>query len=135
VHVGLGQHVHRVGCARQRDPVELGVGAGGEVQVAAVELGGDLGELAQLAAGQFAVGHGDARHRRMALDVPAVLQAQRAEVVVAQLARQVALELVTELCGTGAYKLAVEFGVLVHRFSSLCSTAAAGSGPIEETMY
>ena len=49
--------------------------------------------------GQRAVRHGDARHRRVALDVPAVLQAQRAELVVAQLAGEVALQLVAELRG------------------------------------
>ena len=35
------------------------------------------------AAAQLAVGHGHAQHRRVALHVPAVLQAQRAELVVA----------------------------------------------------
>ena len=69
--------------ARQRDPVELQVLARGEVAVAAVELARDARQLAQLAAAQLAVGHGDAQHRRVALHVPAVLQAQRAELVVA----------------------------------------------------
>ena len=72
-------------------------------------------QLAQLAAGELAVGHGDAQHRRVALDVPAVLQAQRAEIVVRQLAGEVALELVAELRGPGTYKLTIEFGVLIHR--------------------
>jgi hypothetical protein len=47
----------------------------------------------------------------MALHVPAVLQAQRAELVVAELAGEVALELVAELRGALVDELAVEVGV------------------------
>jgi hypothetical protein len=44
VHVDLGQQVHHVGAARQRDPVELQVLARGEVAVAAaLELARDRG--------------------------------------------------------------------------------------------
>ena len=50
----------------------------------------------------------------MALHVPAVLQAQRAEVVVGQLAGEMALELVAELRGALVHELAVEFVVSVH---------------------
>ena len=60
-------------------PEDLGLGL--------VVFAGDLGQHAQLAAGQLAVGHRDAQHRRVALDVPAVLQAQRAELVVARACR------------------------------------------------
>jgi cobalamin biosynthesis protein CbiD len=72
---------------------------GGRAAFGDVVLAGDAGQLAQLAAAQLAVGHGHAQHRRMALHVPAVLQAQRAELVVPQFAAQVALELVAELGG------------------------------------
>ena len=50
----------------------------------------------------------------MALDVPAVLQAQRFEFVTAQGACLEAFQLVAELGGTLADELAVEIGVLVH---------------------
>jgi 6,7-dimethyl-8-ribityllumazine synthase len=50
----------------------------------------------------------------MALDVPAVLQPQRAEIVVSQLTSQIAGELVTELRSALVHELAVERGVLVH---------------------
>ena len=50
----------------------------------------------------------------MALDVPAVLQPQRAELVVAQLAGLLALELVAELRRALRTNWLVEFGVLVH---------------------
>ena len=83
--------------------------------VVAVVHPGDVGQGVQLLGAQRAVGHGHAQHRRMALHIPAVLQAQGAEVVIGQLAGQVALQLVTELRGTGVHELAVESGVGVHR--------------------
>ena len=133
MHVDAGQQVHHVGALVQRDPVELHVLARREVAVAAVEPAAFgqrramlpvaraapgwsyvFGQHAQLGAGEFAVGHGHAQHRRVALHVPAVLQAQRAEVVVGQLPAQVAFELVAVLRGALVDELAVELGVLVH---------------------
>ena len=114
VHVHRGQQLHHVGGARQRDPVELAVLAGREVRVAAVEFAGDARQHAQLRRGQLAVRDGDARHRRVALDVPAVLQPQRPEFVVAQGAGEVALQLVAELRRALSDELLVEFGVGVH---------------------
>ena len=108
VHVDIGQQVHHVGAARQRNPVELQVLARREVAVAAVVLARDACQRAQLPAAQLAVGHRDAQHRRMALDVPAVLQPQRPKLVVAQLARQVALQLVAKLRRALVHELAVE---------------------------
>ena len=46
----VGQHVHQVGHARQRDEVILHVLAGGEVAFAAAELVGDAAELLDLRA-------------------------------------------------------------------------------------
>jgi len=124
VHIDLGQQVHHVGRAGERYPVELQVLArrevaeaaalAGEAGVLVVELARDARQLSQLARRQLAVGHGDAQHRRVALHVPAVLQSQRAEVVVGQLAGQVALQLVAELRRASAHEAAVEIGVAVH---------------------
>jgi hypothetical protein len=50
----------------------------------------------------------------MALNVPAVLQAQRPELFIRQLAGQIAFELVAELRRAGVHELSVEIGVLVH---------------------
>ena len=84
------------------------------MRVATVEFAGDARQHAQLRRGQLAVRDGDARHRRMALDVPAVLQAQRPEFIVAQGAGEIALQLVAELRRALANELLVEFGVDVH---------------------
>ncbi len=115
VHVHVGQQVHHVGRGRQRDPVVLQVLTRGEVAVAAVMHAGDVGQLTQLATGQRAIRHGHPQHGRVALHIPAVLQAQRAELVVGQRAGDIALQLVAELRGAGADELAVEVGVGVHR--------------------
>src|SRR5690606_9782060 len=73
----------------------------------------------------LAIGHGHTQHGRVALDVPAVLQTQRTEFLVAQLAGQVAFELVTELVRALADELLVKFGVLIHG-ASLCEMYGDG---------
>ena len=139
VHVDVGEQVHHVGRVGQGDPVELAVLARREVAeaaaaafvraaVAAVELARDAGQRAQLLRAQLAVGNGDPRHRRVALHVPAVLQAQRAEVVVGQLAGEVALELVAELRRALMHEVAVEFVVSIHA-ETVVVAASAGASP------
>ena len=126
VHVGVGKHVHHGGGVVEGDPVELHVLTRREVAEAAaaagigaaflaVELAGDAGQRAQLRAVQLAVGHGHAQHRRVPLHVPAVLQPQGPEFLFAELARQVALQLIAELCGPLVNERAVEGVVAVHR--------------------
>ena len=114
VHADLGELVHHVGGALERDPVELDVGARREVAVAAVVGARDVRERAQLRRRQRAVRNRDARHRRVALHVPAVLAPHVAEVVAAQRAGEVTLQLVAELARAGADEVAVEVVVLVH---------------------
>ncbi len=120
MHVGIGEQVHHVGRVGQGDPVELAVLPGGEVAEAAaspgvraigpaVELIGNAGQGAQLLRAQLAVRNGHAEHRRVALHVPAVLQAQRPELVFPQLAGEVAGQLVAELRGALMNELAIEF--------------------------
>jgi hypothetical protein len=135
-----GQQIHHVGGMVQRDPVELHVLARREVAVARLQarcrevadailrglrlgqqrsvgpvvVAGDLRQHAHLRAGQLAVGHGDAQHRRVALHIPAVLQAQRAKLIVAELAGLPAFQLVAVLSGAELDELGVEVGVLVH---------------------
>ena len=80
-----------------------------------VEFARQTRQHAQLGAADLAVGHGDAQHGGVALHVPAVLQAQGEELLVAQFAALPALELVAELLGAQLDELAVEIGVSVHR--------------------
>ena len=137
VHIDRGQQVHHIGTVGERNPVELQVLARREVAIAGGERGGAerrlfflgavvnllarlvvvaryFGQHAQLGAGELAIGHGHAQHGCVTLHVPAVLQAQRAKVVVTELAAQVAFKLVTVLRSALPDEMAVEFCVLVH---------------------
>ncbi|EGD03998.1 acetate permease, partial [Burkholderia sp. TJI49] len=137
VHVDGREQVHHVGRLRERYPVELHVGARREVRVAGRQaqraeprlriaggaIGGvvghvvvarDAGQHAQLRARQRAIRHGDAQHRRVALHVPAVLQAQRPERVFTEGAALPAFELVAKLGGAAMDERPVEIGISIH---------------------
>ena len=103
-----------VGHIHQLDPVELEVGAGGEMAEALVIFARDMGQLAQLPRRQGAVGNGDAQHVGMQLQIEAVHQPQRLELVFGQFARQAALDLAGELLHALADELGVEFVIAVH---------------------
>ena len=107
----LGENLRDVLQAR---PIELDVLPGGEMAVAAVILAGDMGERAQLGGRQEAVGDRHPQHRRVLLDVEAVLQPQRPELVLGQRARKKAARLVAELRDTLVDDALVEGIVPVH---------------------
>ena len=102
------------GTSARRRPVELQVLAGSEVSVAAVVAARDRGELGQLSRGEQAIGDGDAQHGRVPLQVQAVAQAQRPELILGELPRKVAPRLVAELRDALFDKRLVELVVLVH---------------------
>src|SRR5712675_1515279 len=114
VHLHRRQFRKDVGHALELGPVQLQVLARAEVAVAAVVLAGDLRELSQLLGREQAVGNGDAQHRRVTLDVQAVAQAQRAELVLRQLAGEKTFRLVAELDDAVVDELLVDFVVTVH---------------------
>ena len=114
MHLDLRQLVQDVGDVGQLWPVELQVLARGEVAVAAVVDPGDVRELAHLARGQRAVGHGDAQHVGVQLQIDAVHEAQRLELVLRQLAGDAAVHLVAELRHPLAHELRIELVVAVH---------------------
>ena len=88
-------------------------------RVGLVVLAGDAGQYPQLGAGQLAVRNGDAQHGREALDIPAVLQPQRAELIIPELPGKIALQLVAILGRALLDELPVEVCVLVHRAPTL----------------
>ena len=114
MHFHRGQFFQDIRHPGQFRPVELDVLTGGEMTVAFVVAAGDVCELAQLAAAQMAVGNGDAQHRRMSLHIEAVHQPQRAKLVLAQFAGQVAPGLITELGHALAHDAVVDFIILIH---------------------
>ncbi len=114
MHLHAGEFGEDVGNLLQPWPVELHVLARAEMRVALVEVTGNVRQLAQLATGEHAVGDGDPEHRREALHVEAILQAQRAELVLSQFAAQVALGLPAELPHAVIQHALVQIVVSVH---------------------
>jgi len=84
VHLHGSQFSQDIRHIFQGRPVELHVLAGADMGIAFVEVAGDLGHHSRLARRQLAIGHGHPQHRRKALNVKAILQAQRAELFFAQ---------------------------------------------------
>ena len=81
----LGQYVRHV---LEFRPVVLDVLTGGEMSVPAIVASCDRAQDTQLCGRQQSIGNGDAQHRRMALDIQAIAQAQVSEFIVVQLAGQ-----------------------------------------------
>ncbi len=116
-------HLHRrelgedLGDVLELRPVELQVLACREVAIPAVVGARDVRELVQLRGGQQPVGDRDAQHRRVPLDVQAVPEPQRPELVLRQLARQEAAGLIAELADPVVYQALIDLVVAVHRGS------------------
>ena len=126
----LGELGEDVGRVLQRWPVELDVLPGGEMAVAAVVLARDLGELAHLARRQRAVGNGDAQHVGVELQIEAVHQPERPELVLGQFAGEAARDLVAELLDPRGDEGRVEIIIMIHgRPPSQPSGRRAARGP------
>ena len=114
MHLHGGQLRQDLGHVLQGRPVELQVLAGTEVAVALVILAGDRGKLAKLGRAEVAVRDRNAQHRRLALNVEAVLEAQRAVFVFAQFASEITVRLIAELGNALIYIALVICVVTVH---------------------
>ncbi len=117
----VGQNVRHI---LQGRPVELDVLAGAEVNIALVVGTGDEGQLAYLPGGNQPVGNGNAQHWGVALDVQAVLQSQRQELTLAQLACEKAAGLIAELLYAVLDDLLIIFVVDIH--TETCSSGTDG---------
>ena len=115
VHLHRGELGEDVGHLLELRPVELQVLARREVTVAPVVAPADVGELAQLPGRQQPVRDRDAQHRRVALDVEAVAQPQRAELVLGELAGEEAMRLAAELAHPLIHQPLIDLVVDVHR--------------------
>jgi hypothetical protein len=115
VQPDLGQCVQHVGHVAEPGPVELDVLAGGEVAVTLVPALGDHRELPHLCSVQRAIGDRDAQHVGVKLQVEAVHQAERLELLLGQRAGEAAFDLRAELGVARGEKGRVEVGVVIHR--------------------
>ena len=93
--------------------------------VAAIVLPRDVRQHAKLARVQRAIGNGDAEHVGVQLQVYAVHQPQRLELVLGDLARQAAGDLAAELRDALADERLVEFIVAVHQERPSASLATS----------
>ncbi len=118
VHFHFCQFCQNIGYVFQLGPVQLDVGAGGYVTVAAVVIPCDPGQAAQLLGAQHAVRHADTQHGGVTLYVKTVLEAKGKELLFGKLTGQCAFGLVPELGHTLGCDLLVVFIVNVHRVTS-----------------
>ncbi len=126
VHVDLGEVLQDVWRLRQLDPVELDVLPRGEVPVAAVVTPGDQRQRAQLSRRQRAVGNRHAQHVGVLLQVQAVLQAQREELLLAELAIEAPRHLVAKLRHAFVDQCPVIVVVQVHPEHPRCAHRTRG---------
>ncbi len=110
----VGEVRHGVRQLGELDPVELNVLSRGEMAVAAVIAPRHVGELAQLIGGKRAVGNGDPQHVGVQLQIDAVHQPQRLELILVELAGEPARDLTAELSDALRQQGPVEVVVEVH---------------------
>src|SRR5258708_37042744 len=82
--------------------------------VAAIVSPRNLGELAHLARVEHAIGNRDAQHVGVKLQVEAVHQPVRAELLLGQFAAEAARDLVTELLDPRGDEGGVEIVIMIH---------------------
>ncbi len=132
MHLHRGQFGENLGYVFQLGPVELHVGTGTDMGIALVVATSDLCQLAHLRRGKQAIWHGNAQHGRVALDVQAILQAQRAEFLISEFTGQEAAGLVAELPDPILDDVLVVLVVNVHKCPvfRLLQLRAHGRAPI-----
>ncbi len=114
VHLDIGEKVEDIGHVLELGPVELEILPRGEMAVAAIVAVADQRELPHLPRGERAVGNGDAQHIGVQLQVEAVLQAQRLELILRQRAVEAPFHLRPELAHALAHEARIEFVIPVH---------------------
>jgi len=124
MHLNFGQFFQHVRNVFQCDPIILDVLARRHVTIAAIIIARDLGQLAHPHRVQLAIGNGHAQHIGVQLQIDAVLQAQRFELVFQDLAGQAAFDLTTELIHAFLDDLRVKFIIAIH---SIVSTEAGST--------
>src|SRR5207342_2962129 len=115
MHLDVGERAQDLRHVDQLHPVELQILPRSEMAVAAIEAPPDHGKLAQLAGRKHAIRNGDAQHIGVQLQIETVAQAQRAELVLGQLAGEPSLDLLAELRHTLMHEGVVELVIAVHR--------------------
>ena len=114
VHLDGGELGQNIGRLLQLDPIVLDVLPRREMAVAAIICAGDMAEHPHLPAVQRPIGDGDAQHIGVKLQIEAVLQAQRLELILGHFAGDAAADLIAEFVHAGIDDRLVVFVVSVH---------------------
>ena len=126
MHLDGGEVAQDVRAIDELRPIVLDVLTRGEMAVAAVVGLRDVGERLHLARRQRSVGNGHTQHVGVELQVDAVHQAQRLELVFCQRAGDATLHLVAELGDAVGDEGGVELVVAIHQFTPGATGWAAG---------
>ena len=114
MHLNFGELLQNVRYVLQRHPVELDILARREVSEAPVIIARDLGEAPELHRRELAIRNRDAQHVGVQLQVYAVLQPQRLELVLQQFAGQTPSHLPAKLRNALAHYARVKLVISVH---------------------
>ena len=114
MHLDFGQLRQHIRNVLQRHPVELDVLPRREMPEAPVIVACDLGKAAQLHRRELAIGNRDAQHVGMQLQVHAVLQPQRLELVFGQRSREAPRDLPAKLRHPLCHEARVKLVISIH---------------------
>ena len=99
VHLDRSELSQDLGHVFEPDPVELHVLACGPVPVILVVGAGNMGQRAYLLAREHTVGHVDAQHVGVQLEIETVFQAQREELLFGEFSGETPIDLPSKLLG------------------------------------
>ncbi len=114
MHLDLGKLGENIGNVLEFRPIELEVLARREMPVASIVFAADACQGPELPGRQQAIGNRDPQHRRVLLDVQTVLQPERPEIVLRELAGEIPPRLIAKLRDTLVDEALVEAVVAIH---------------------
>ena len=114
MHLDGGEIGENVGRVLELDPVILDILPRREMSVIAIVLARDMREHPHLCGVQRAIGDGDAQHIGVKLEIEAVHQPERLELILCQLAGKAPLDLVAKLGDARVDHFLVVIVVSVH---------------------
>ena len=114
MHLDGGKLGENIGHVLELRPIELNVLARREMPVASIVLAADSRQRAQLQRGQKPIRNRNPQHRRVLLDVQAILQTERSEIVFREVAGEVSPRLVAILRDALVDKTLIEAVIAIH---------------------
>ena len=114
MHLDARQFLQQIAAFFQLDPVILDILPRGEMAVIAVIFARDVRQHPHLAAVERAVRNGNAQHIGVQLQIEAVHQPQRLELVLGHFARKATLHLIAEIGNAGIDDRLIIIVIFIH---------------------